>query len=69
VKREPIVLGGSRRLRSNAGVGETGGDKVAGDASPGTVDNCKGAQAASEGARDLGEGKALKEGSSGTVAA
>jgi hypothetical protein len=69
VKREPIVLGGSRRPRSNVGVGETGGDKVAGDASPGTVDDCKGAEAASKGARDLGEGKALKGDSPGTVAA
>ena len=69
MKREPIALGGVRRLRANVGVGETEGNKVADDASPGTVDNCKGAQAASEGARDLGEGKALKEDSPGTVAA
>jgi len=35
----------------------------------GTVDNCKGAKAASKGVRDLGEGKALKGDSPGTVAA
>jgi hypothetical protein len=69
VKRGPIVLGGSRRPRSNVGVGETGGETVTGDASPSTVDDCRGAKAAWERARDLDEGKALKGGSPGTVAA
>lgn len=60
---------GIQATAPNAGVGETGGNKAAGDASPGTVDNCRGAQAAWERARDLDEGNALKGGSPGTVAA
>jgi len=53
-EREPIVRGGTRRLRVSVGVGETAGDKALGVASRTLVKNREGASGLERGARSLG---------------
>jgi hypothetical protein len=60
VKRELIVSVGTRRLRSNVGVGETRGDKAVSDALLHARWITAREPVASRGVHDLGEGKALK---------
>jgi hypothetical protein len=60
VKREPIVSVGTRRLRSNVGVGEIRGDKAGSDAFLHTRWITVREPVASRGAHDLCEGKALE---------
>jgi len=59
VKREPIAVGGSRRLRANVGVAETSGDKTQRLRSRTSVTNYKGAEWPREGCATFREGKSL----------
>jgi len=60
VKREPIVLVGTRRLRLNVGVGEIRGYKAVSDALRHTWWITAWKPVASRGVHDLCEGKALE---------
>jgi len=59
-ERELIVVTGTRQARASAGVGESGGDKVLGRAFVGRRRITTREHAASRGARDFCEGKALE---------
>jgi hypothetical protein len=68
-KGKPIAAGGTRQLRESVGVGETGGEKAAEERRPARRWMTAREPVASRGVHDRCEGKALKGGSPGTVAA